>query len=207
MGSFARPGLRLHSWQSEVTRARRACSGCIDIIQPASYVSTRAAIAIIRRDVARRLSQRLVAITRERFDDLLARGLGRDRRAAELPHALLRHPRGQVAGAGRAMLHLAGRRQAEPLLRTLVCLLLRHGRPPSKSKPLEISKFGESHIVPVATGGEKGEFRSAGSHFCGRPLRGRLKHADRLGVVLFPAGTTKSGSETPPTLSLSLRQP
>jgi hypothetical protein len=159
MGSFARPGLRRHSWQSEVTRARRACSGCIFINQPASYVSPRAALAIIRRDVARRLLQRLVAITRERLDDLLARGFGRDRRTAELTRPLLGHPRSQVAGAGRAMLHLAGGRQAEPLLRTFVCLLLRHGRPPSKSKPLEISKFGESHIVPVAARVEKGKFQ------------------------------------------------
>lgn len=84
--------------------------------------------AIERPGRMRSSATRLVAIPVERLLDRLRRRRREHRGAAQLPRPLRRHPRSQVAGAGRAMLHLAGRGQAKPLLRTFVCLLLGHGR-------------------------------------------------------------------------------
>ena len=58
--------------------------------------------------------------------NLVQHGLIEHLRAAKIATALLRHPSGQVAGAGLPLLRLAGGSEAETLLGPLVGLHLRH---------------------------------------------------------------------------------
>src|SRR5262245_38097721 len=76
-----------------------------------------------------RPSPPLAAMPRQRPRDLLQHGLADDPRAAEVAAGLLRRPRGQMARPRLTVLGFAAGRQAKPLFRSLVRLLLGHGRP------------------------------------------------------------------------------
>ena len=68
----------------------------------------------------------LIAVAAQGINDALCVVLAQNRRSAKISFAFVRHPRGQVARAGRAMLDLSVGGDSEPFLGSLVSFLLGH---------------------------------------------------------------------------------
>ena len=133
-------------------RPPRACFACDSYSCPAGLsVCVRLQPDAMLSISVRLKPDRLITIPGQRLFDRLGRGGREHRRAAQVAGPLLRHPRGQVAGAGRAMLHLAGRRSGETAS-SYPCVSFALAWPRSRSENLE---FSENPISYCPGGNQK----------------------------------------------------
>lgn len=112
----------------------------------------------------------LVTVSRQGFQQPLGVGLMQHARAAQVARPLLRHSGVQVAGAGPAMLQLTLGGGAKTLLRTLMCLHLRHIGDPVASFP----RWETSHFSRRSKAWEVEPVPPKKAHSAHFPARNRL---------------------------------
>lgn len=122
---------RQHIWPSRTGPGPRpracwlskTCGDRLEQLQQKKGQPTKLALPLLELK-----KRQLATVAVQSLGDVVNHRLGEGRRSAELSLPLRRHAERQVAGARLTMLHLAVRRQAKSLLRSLVRLLLGHSR-------------------------------------------------------------------------------
>ena len=110
----------------------------------------------------------LVALPIEGSGEVFVPHVANNAGPAEISLLFVGLVRGQMAGAGPAVLHLAGGRQAESLFRSLMRFHLGHGRKPSL---FSLGSFGIRPVILIDfRSGWKGELPAKNGRKIGRGL-------------------------------------